>query len=76
MGGTVGGCIGAIEGGTMGQMVGAQMGGRSIELEHIGSTEPLTHRHTQFALACPARPLPNRTTNVAPQPAPLMASPN
>jgi hypothetical protein len=55
IGGTFGGCSGVTEGGTMGQTVGAQMGGRSIALEHIGWIEPLTHRHTQLAWACPTK---------------------
>jgi hypothetical protein len=49
MGGTIGVTIGAIDGGTIPHTVGGQMGGRSIELLHIGCISPLTHRHTQFA---------------------------
>jgi hypothetical protein len=76
MGGRVGGCIGAIDGGVMGQMVGAQMGGRSIALEHIGCTDPLTHRHTQFAFACSTRPPPTTATSAATKANFFMASPN
>lgn len=42
-----------MDGGAMPHAAGAQIGGRSMELEHSGWTEPFTHRHTQSAIAGP-----------------------
>lgn len=83
MGGTIAGCIGVTDGcicvtdgGTMGQIIGAQMGGRSTSLEHIGCTEPLTHLHTQCALASSTKNAARTATNATTKANFLMVSPN
>ena len=43
--------IGAIDGAVIGQIAGGQIGGRSIELLHIGCISPSTQRQTHAAWA-------------------------
>ena len=74
--GVTDGCIGVTDGGTMGQIIGAQMGGRSTSLEHIGCTEPLTHLHTQCALASSTKNAARTATNATTKANFRMASPN